>query len=287
MSRSEPDSPDSISAATRALADATASLTRMLGQQVHQVVPEVGEALATSLREAARGLADASDDVARRAGAGRAGATSADARRQQRVDRTRADLLDAAGRVIAAKGYEGASVGDIAAEAGYTKGALYAHFRSKSQVMMALARERLGLALDAPALDLPGFTADGVDVEELTAWLTQAQDDPRLLLQLEFLTFGLRNPDAGGELADLHVRAFAHAAAQVARVRRASRNSAGPAAPAPAGAGEEETPGQEDRDIALAIIGVLNVATLEGKLTGSPDMSPEAGARIIVRLLAD
>ncbi len=37
---------------------------------------------------------------------------------------------------------------------------------------------------------------------------------------------------------------------------------------------------------ALAIISVLNVATLEGKLTGSPDMSPAAGARIIARLLA-
>ncbi len=271
MSRPEPDSQDSLGAATRALADATAALTRMLGKQVHDVVPEVGEALAASLREASRGLADASDNVAKRAGSVRA-----DERRRERVDRTRADLLDAAARVIAAKGYEGASVGDIAAEAGYTKGALYAHFPSKSAVMMALARERLGIALEDPALDLPGVTDDGLDVEELTAWLTAAQDDPKLLLSLEFLTYGLRNPDAAGELADLHVRSFEVAAAQVARLRARQRGATG----------ADVVPTQDDRDTALAVVSVLNVATLEGRLTGSPDMSPAAGARIIERLLA-
>jgi TetR/AcrR family transcriptional regulator, transcriptional repressor of aconitase len=225
MSRPEPDPQETIGAATRALADATAALTRMIGSHVNQVVPEVGEALAASLREASRGLADASENVAKRAGTGRA-----EERRRERVDRTRADLL-AAARVIAAQSYEGASVGDIAAEAGYTKGALYAHFRSKSDVMLALARERLGIALESPELDLPGLTDDGVDVDVLAAWLETAREDPRLLLQLEFLTYGLRHPDAAGELAELHVRSF--------------------------------------------------------KLTGSPDMSPAAGARIIARLLAD
>ena len=39
--------------------------------------------------------------------------------------------MAAAKDVFAAKGYEGASVADIAAEAGYTKGAVYAAFPSK------------------------------------------------------------------------------------------------------------------------------------------------------------
>ncbi len=275
MSRTEPEHPESIGAAARALADATAALTRLIGSQVNHVVPEVSDAVAASLREASRGLADASENVAKRAGSGRA-----EERRRERVDRTRADLLDAAARVIAAQSYEGASVGDIAAEAGYTKGALYAHFRSKSEVMMALARERLGLALESPELDLPGLTDDGVDEAALAAWLRVAQDDPRLLLQLEFLTYGLRHPEASGELAELHVRSFELAAEQVARVRLVRASGGAPVADA-------VVPTQEDRDTALAIISVLNVATLEGKLTGSPDMSPEAGARIIARLLAD
>lgn len=267
MSRPEHDEQESIGAATRALADATAALTRMLGKQV---VPEVGEALATSLREAARGLTDASENVAKRAGSARA-----EERRQARVDRTRADLLDAAARVIAAQGYEGASVGDIAAEAGYTKGALYAHFRSKSDVMLALARERLGIALEDPEIALPGISDDGVDVAEVTDWLARASEDPRLLLSLEFLTYGLRNPEHGGELAELHLKTFEVVAEQVARIR-AGQGRARP----------EGAPTQDDRDDALVLISVINIATLEGMLTGSADTSPAAAARVVARLLA-
>lgn len=278
MSRQDPHGhpdpvEDSIGAATRALADATATLTRLLGRQAQTVVPEVSEALAAGLREASRGLADASENVARRAGDHRVRES-----RREKVDRTRADLLDAAARVIAAHGYEGASVGDIAAEAGYTKGALYAHFGSKSGVFLALARERLGIAMDDPALDMPGLTEDGVDTDVLAAWIRATQDDPNLLLQLEFLSYGLRNPDQSGELVALHERSFELACEQASRIRRARRRAAGED-PGPAGVT------QDDRDLALTIISVLNVATLEGKLTGSPWMSPEAGARIIQRLI--
>ncbi|MGO1315737.1 MAG: TetR family transcriptional regulator, partial [Cellulomonadaceae bacterium] len=113
---------DSIGSAARALAEATAALTKVLSNQIKDVVPEVGEAVATSLREASQGLASASEDLQR--STGRAGS----ARRQARADQTRADLLAAAARDIAALGYEGATVDDIATEAGYTKGAVYAHF---------------------------------------------------------------------------------------------------------------------------------------------------------------
>lgn len=274
MARDEQHTPpdDSIGAATRALADATATLTRMLGKQVHAVVPEVGEALAASLREASRSLADASETVGRRGGS-----RPGDDRRRQKADRTRADLLDAAARVIAAHGYEGASVGDIAAEAGYTKGAVYAHFGSKSEVFLALAREQMGLGGDAPETVLPGLTADGVDERVLTAWLEEAADDPRVLLSLEFLSYGLRNPDASAELAELHCRSFDVLAEQVAEIRRTRRRARGEQA--------EEGVTEEDRDVALAVVSVANIGTLEGKLTGSPHLSPRACARVIGRLL--
>lgn len=274
MSRQHPDE-ESIGAATRALADATAALTRMLGQQASTVVPEVGEALAAGLREASRGLAEASEGVAKRAGSARA-----EERRRERVDRTRSDLLDAAARVIAAQGYEGASVGDVAAEAGYTKGALYAHFGSKHDMMMALARERLGYAVVDPVLDLPGVTDEGVDVDALTAFLAEAAGDPNLLLSLEFVTYGLRNPEAGDELAVLHLASFDLLAEQIARTRRRLRTAHGAT-----GDPGEGAVVQEDRDAALGVISILNFATLTARLTGSPHMSPAAAARAIARLV--
>src|SRR5436305_12236613 len=55
---------------------------------------------------------------------------------------TRARLLAAARKVFAAKGYAGAAVDDVALEAGLTKGAVYAHFRTKEALFLALLRER-------------------------------------------------------------------------------------------------------------------------------------------------
>lgn len=278
MSRSDHDLPndrpdESIGAATRALADATAALTKMLTKQVSAVMPEVSDAIATSLREASRGLADASEHVERKAGSRRA-----DERRKERVDRTRSDLLDAAARVFAAHGYEGASVGDIAAEAGYTKGALYAHFGSKSEVFLVLAREHL-CSVDHGDTVIPGVTAESIDREAIAQWLRSSQEDPRLLLSIEFLSYGIRHPESSAEMAELHARGLEVLAEQVAESRRGRRGSvdSDDASGAP--------PREEDRDVALAVISIANLAVLQGRLTQSPDVSPEAGARVIARLL--
>jgi AcrR family transcriptional regulator len=61
---------------------------------------------------------------------------------QQRA-RTRARLLDAAGRVIAERGFHGASIEAISAEAGYSGGAFYSNFDSKEDLFAALLDERV------------------------------------------------------------------------------------------------------------------------------------------------
>ena len=50
---------------------------------------------------------------------------------------TRAALLQAAARVFARRGYDGAGVSDIASEAGLTSGAIYAHYASKAELFSA------------------------------------------------------------------------------------------------------------------------------------------------------
>lgn len=56
--------------------------------------------------------------------------------------RTREDVLGAAEAVFRREGYHGASLARIAAEAGYTTGAVYSTFESKADVMLALLEER-------------------------------------------------------------------------------------------------------------------------------------------------
>jgi AcrR family transcriptional regulator len=61
--------------------------------------------------------------------------------RSARRERTRAALLEAAARVYARNGFAGATLDEVAAEAGYTKGAVYAHFGSKENLLIALLEE--------------------------------------------------------------------------------------------------------------------------------------------------
>src|SRR6478736_6332364 len=243
---------DSIGAATRALADATAALTRLIGKQVQSVVPEVSDAVAASLREASRGLADASESVGRRGG-GRA-----EERRAERAGRTRTELLDAAARAFARQGYEGASLGDIAADAGYTKGAVYAHFGSKHELFLEVARRQIAGAPAQPCL--PGLGEEGLE-DEVSAALHTMVDETDLLLSLEILSFAVRHPEARAEIGAFYEEGFGELAGQIGRARH-------PGDPEPA---------EGDWDTALAV--------LLGAVTGSPHASPAAGSRVIARLL--
>lgn len=64
--------------------------------------------------------------------------TSKPRKTQQRTAVTRELLLRAAEQVFARDGYEKAQVDQIAAEAGFSKGGLYAHFESKEELFLAL-----------------------------------------------------------------------------------------------------------------------------------------------------
>ncbi|SAK93919.1 TetR family regulatory protein [Caballeronia catudaia] len=72
--------------------------------------------------------------------------------RTQRKEQTRERLLDAAQRMFVRKGFAATSVDDISDEAGYTRGAFYSNFDSKSEVLIELLQrdgERTHLAIQA------------------------------------------------------------------------------------------------------------------------------------------
>jgi AcrR family transcriptional regulator len=65
--------------------------------------------------------------------------------RQERAERTRGRILDAAAAVFDERGFSGASLSDILARAGVTKGALYFHFSSKEDLAKYLVEEQFSL----------------------------------------------------------------------------------------------------------------------------------------------
>lgn len=85
--------------------------------------------------------------------------------REESKEQTRQRLFDAALTIFMKKGFVAASVEDIAAAAGYTRGAFYSNFRSKAELLMELLRrdhERM-------QVDLHSIIEDGATREEMEA----------------------------------------------------------------------------------------------------------------------
>lgn len=108
--------------------------------------------------------------------------------RSPRKARTRAALLEAAARVYARRGFDGATVDEVAEEAGFTKGAVYSHFGSKENLLLALLDEHLAaqigeqIALFDPSRDSWERPRIGAD-----RWMAGLRRDPepfRLFVEL-------------------------------------------------------------------------------------------------------
>jgi AcrR family transcriptional regulator len=63
--------------------------------------------------------------------------------RKEKQAETRDRLLAAAERVFLRHGLQGSSVEEIAAEAGFTRGAFYSNFKSKDELFVALLQDRV------------------------------------------------------------------------------------------------------------------------------------------------
>ena len=67
---------------------------------------------------------------------------------EMRRDQIRTYLLEAAAAVFAARGFHAATLDEIAAAAGFTKGAIYSNFGSKEELFLALVDQRQQAMLD-------------------------------------------------------------------------------------------------------------------------------------------
>jgi AcrR family transcriptional regulator len=115
-------------------------------------------------------------------------------RRETKKARIRRALIDAAAEVFVERGYEAATLDDMAARAGLTKGAVYSNFKSKADLAFAVLDERVS----KPLIELLGMLdrSDGADQIELRSEsLGSALDamEPWFVLDLEFTTHALRS----------------------------------------------------------------------------------------------
>lgn len=107
--------------------------------------------------------------------------------RATRRAQTRARLLEAAAAVYARRGFDGATVDEVAAEAGLTKGAVYDHFGSKEKLLLAVLDEHLSTQI-AEQISLFDPETEATERPRIGAdrWMDELDEDPtpfRLLLE--------------------------------------------------------------------------------------------------------
>lgn len=128
---------------------------------------------------------------------------TAERRRETRAEkqaRTRAELVAMAAKVFARRGYSGASVEEIAEQAGYSHGAVYSNFEGKADLFLAvfeeymaervreLAETQAALPEDAPLEARARALAD--------QWMERlGRDRESVLLHMEFIAHGDRDPE--------------------------------------------------------------------------------------------
>lgn len=113
-------------------------------------------------------------------------------RPSSRRQATRDKLVEAARRVVAAKGVNGASVEEICEAAGFTRGAFYSNYADKDALILdLLQRERARIF---GAIDLAAVT-DDIDTTVEALLSLQRPDPLYLLLQSELTLHALRTPD--------------------------------------------------------------------------------------------
>ncbi|MDR3727840.1 MAG: TetR/AcrR family transcriptional regulator [Terracidiphilus sp.] len=124
--------------------------------------------------------------------------------KQQRARATRKQLVDAAREIFARDGFELARLEDIAAAAGKTRGAFYAHFRDKEDVFFAIFEENMAHDQERITPSLSAATTRQERVEVLVQHLAALLNDRRrMLLNLEFKAYAIRHPHRQKRLADL------------------------------------------------------------------------------------
>ena len=194
-------------------------------------------------------------------------------RRRSRAEKREANrerILRAARKVFGARGYHGATIEEIADEAGLSNGAIYYNFENKEELFLALLDERIEERLEHLRGTIGASAGDRALAEEARD-VTRGFKESRewRLLLLEFVVYAARNPRFAKRFAE-HKRRLRAAVAETLDLQFRARDAAPPLAP--------------DR-LALSLIGLANGLAIE-ELSDPGSVSEELLGEAMTLLLA-
>ena len=196
---------------------------------------------------------------------------------ERRRQQTREHLLAAAAEVFAERGFHGASLDEVAAVAGFTKGAVYSNFKNKEDLFLALFKANYDREMDAIRATLKDSAvppeARISDFVALIRDQTASAGRNFNLLYQEFWLYAARNPEVRRELT----RIDDEGAQALAEILRAERERVG-LEPLP-------SPLRTARIVEVLFRGVAQLRVLEPEV--ADDEFLEAAIAFVARALGD
>src|SRR3954469_5279269 len=121
-------------------------------------------------------------------------------RREIKQEQTRARLLEAAAAVFAQSGYHVAPLEEVAAEAGFTKGAVYSNFESKEALFLALVDQEIAKRVQEIGAVVQAAGGGDIEAEAERQFQRFVREEPHWpFLFYEFFAYGARREDLRGE----------------------------------------------------------------------------------------
>jgi AcrR family transcriptional regulator len=186
-----------------------------------------------------------------------------------RTAETRAKLLDVASQLFTEQGFENTQLEQVAVRAGYTRGAIYAHYANKEDLFLDLLREQVKRRFAQLRIVLESEPSTAKRLEKFRNWiLHQMTDPPWAILTLEFKLYTLRRPSARAQLQSMYSLLYQSNGQEFAKLVFAERLSKSNAVNA-------------RRKLAL-LGGVLSAAVVESKFR--PELLPR---KPMQRMLSD
>ena len=122
--------------------------------------------------------------------------------RKERQAHTRTCLMSSASKLFARRGLDQTSVDEVAQDAGYTKGAFYANFKSKEELFLVMLDEKFAAEIDRleRALQVGGEPREQAQRAGMD-FVSFIHDDPEWTrLYFEFAAYAARNEEFRQEL---------------------------------------------------------------------------------------
>ncbi len=171
---------------------------------------------------------------------------------ERRRQRTRETLLDAAEEIFVRRGVPGASMEEIAAEAGFSRAAVYTHFRSKDELLLAVMDRFITRQIQQLGGLVGGHDPVTAAVDAAEVFRKSASSE-LVPLELELRMNALRHPDLRGRMVEAD--------------RRASGDTASLIESMTGGKGNLRIPARDLADLGrAAVIGLLLYAAVDEDL---------------------